>query len=442
MTYEMLQYLANDESLHKYGRKYALGLNRLFPIEFPLPAIRGMVQPYNICNENRAALYKFYQHMEIESSLSIARRARVLTLLGKLAEFLQGKSFERLTKEDVQALITRVRQQPGWSITTQNYHLKAFRKFLKFLNGGEQYPACISWFQIKERRYTPIKKEDLITEEEMAKILQINGNPMHRCLFALLWEGLRIGEIGNLRCKNITFEGREVYISVKGKTGERTVLSITGTPFIRQWLDFHPTKRPDDWLFVISSNKNMGKRMGYPSLRQIVRKGCEKAGITGRRIHPHVFRHSSITDRRRKGMRQREATAFYGVSGNVMTQVYDHLADTDVHNEIRRVLGIEKMPETQPTKIAPKVCAICKKINAHYATNCLNCGNALTTEDALKQRDQFQQVQEENQHIKSELTILRGVVSELMETLRSVGPEKMAQIFQKTKNQLGESNHE
>lgn len=437
MTYEMLQYLAKDESLHKYGRRYALGLNRLFPTEFPLPSIRGMVQPFNIHTDNRALLYKFYQNMEIESSLSIARRARMLTLLGRLAEFLGDKPFNTLSKEDVQALVTRVRQQAGWGLTTQNYHLKAFKKFLKFLNGGDDYPPCVSWLHVKERKHSPIKKEDLVTEEEMSKILEVNAHPMHRCLFALLWEGLRVGEIGNLRCKNISFEGREVYISVKGKTGERTVLSISGTPFIRQWLDFHPTKKPEDWLFVISSNKNKGMRMGYHSLRKIVQNGCEKAGIKNRRIHPHLFRHSSITDRRRKGMRQREASAFYGVSGNVMTQVYDHLADTDIHNEIRRVLGIEKIPETKPTQIAPKTCSICQKINAHYATSCLNCGNALSTEDALKQRTQFKQIEEENADIKRELNALRSIMGQFTDQMKIMSSERLAQILEESKKSSG-----
>lgn len=438
------QYITNDESLHHYGRRYQLILNRAFPEKIPLPYIRGMTNPFKINEKNRALLYKFYQHIEIEASLGLARRARVILLLSTLAQFLEVKSFDTLTKEDIQELITTVRQQSNWSLTTQNYHLKALKKFLKFLNGGDEYPPCISWLRLKERKNSPIKKEDLITEEEMGRILKLDTNAMHRCLFSLLWEGLRVGELGGLRCRNISFEGKEVYISVKGKTGDRTVLSVSGAPFIRQWMDQHPTQNPDDWLFVISSNYNIGKRLGYGSIRKIVQNGCEKAGIKNRRIHPHLFRHSSITDRRRKGMRQREASAFYGVSGQVMSQVYDHLADADVHNEIRRVLGVEKIAEPAAQILNHKSCPFCQKINPHYSTACLNCGNSLSQQDGLKQHDQFKTIENENANIKRELNALRTLMMQFTDSMKMqfteskvMSPERLAQILQETKKQEG-----
>ncbi len=423
----MLQYEKNDESLHHYGRRYQHVLSRTFPDKFPYSPIKNSQAPYQLCEKNRAFLYQFFQQIEMDASLSLARRARIFGLLGKIGEMLAEKNFGELTKEDIQELVARVRREPTWSLTTQNYHLKAFKRFLRFLNGGEDYPACISWLKIRERCFSHIKKEDLITEEEMARLLESTSHPMHKCMFALLWEGLRVGELGTLRCRNITFEGREVYISVRGKTGDRNVLSISGAPFIRQWMDSHPTQDPNDWLFVITSNYNQGKRLGYSSFRTILKKACKKAGIS-KDIHPHLFRHSSITDRRRKGMRQREASAFYGVSGQVMSAVYDHLADTDVRNEVRRVFGMKETENTLP-KISPKICAYCQKINPHYSTLCLNCGNPLTEADAIKHRNQFQQIEEENTVIKNELHSIRSVMAKLAEGMKSMNVNQKEKLF-------------
>ncbi len=437
MTYAMLQPITEDDSLHHYSRRYLLILNRLDPKQFPTPYVRGMTEPFHLNTKNKDILCQFYRHIEVEASLSIARRARLILLISNLGEFLGEKVFNELTREDIEELVSVVRRRPNWSLTTQNYHLKALKKFLKYLNGGIEYPPCISWLKIRERKNSPVKKEDLVTEEEIGRILKVNTNALHRCLFALLWEGLRIGEIGNLRCKNISFEGREVYISVKGKTGERTVLSISGSPYIRQWLDQHPTQNPEDWLFVITSNYNRGQRLGYQSLRTIVNNGCEKAGIGNKRIHPHIFRHSSITDRRRKGMRQREASAFYGVSSQVMSAVYDHLADADVHNEIRRVLGAERVIETTLNKIEPKSCPFCQKINAHYATSCLNCGNSFSTQDGLRNREQNNALEKENQVIRNELATMRSIMGEFSEFMKAMTPEQKAQILQRGQNIQG-----
>ncbi len=425
----------NDESLHHFARRYDLIRNRIFPNEFPLTAVRGMAKPYNLSEKNRALLHEFYLHNEAVASLSLARRVRILMLLATVGEMLGEKSFDALTREDVQQMVAQIRQHSGWSEVTANYHIKAVKKFLKHLNGGDEYPSNISWLKIKERKNTPIKKEDLITEEEMARILQVNTNSMHRCLLALLWEGLRVSEVGTLRCKNINFEGREVYVSVKGKTGERTVMSIGGMPHIRQWMSQHPTQKPEDWLFVISSNYNRGQRLGYWSIRKIVRQACEKAGLVGRRTHPHVFRHSSITDRRRKGMRQREASAFYGVSGQVMTQVYDHLCDTDVQNEIRRVLGGNPVPEIVASKMEPKHCSICNISNPHFAMSCGNCGNAFSEADTIKQRDEFKVLKEENELIRTQMNAMQAILTEFTAMVKGLPGEKKREILEKMRNE-------
>jgi hypothetical protein len=291
---------------------------------------------------------------------------------------------------------------------------------------------------MKESKNSPIQKEDLITEEEMTHILEKNPNSMHRCIFALLWEGLRVGELGTLKCRNITFEGKEVFISVKGKTGERTVLSISGAPYIRTWLDQHPTQQPHDPLFVIQSNYNQGGPLGYTSIRRIVKKGCKKAGIQNKRIHPHVFRHSAITDRRRKGMRQREATAFFGVSSEVMSHVYDHLADSDVYDEVRRIQGIEKAVEKPLTKLKPKHCSICQKMNPHHSTICLNCGNPLSTTDAVRHQDHLSTLQQENQLIKTELNALRGLMEQFNGVMKNLSPQQKVQILQQAQQPGGE----
>ncbi len=433
MSYAMLQHTLHDESLHHYGRRYQITLHRVFPEKIQKPTGAEIGPLFQICAENRATLYKFFQEIELDAIMSLARRDRIFALLGRIGELIGEKRFDSLTREDVQELVTIVRQQPTWSLTTQNYHLKAFKRFMRFVGGGEDYPACVAWLKIREKFQAKIRKEDLISEEEMARMIQVNTNPMQRCLLALLWEGLRVGELGTLKCKNITFEGKEVFVSVKGKTGERTVLCISGASQIRQWLDQHPTRDPNDWLFLISSNYNKGKRLGYNSIRKTIIKAAQKAGIQNRHIHPHLFRHSSITDRRRKGMRQREASAFYGVSGQIMTKVYDHLADADVHNEIRRVLGMEMVTTKAPPILETKECHFCQKLNPHYSMNCLNCGNSLSAADAIQQKDQILQIEKQKNNLQFELNAMRSMMDELAQEMGKISPEKKAILWEKAK---------
>jgi hypothetical protein len=130
-----------DETFHQYHRKYAIELHKLFPEKCSLNETIKMGLPYKIGEKNKALLYDYYQHIEMEDILSPARKLRLLMLLGKLAEMLHEKAFNQLTKEDIQELVRKVRQRNGWGKTTQNYHLKALKKYLKHLNGGEHYPG-------------------------------------------------------------------------------------------------------------------------------------------------------------------------------------------------------------------------------------------------------------------------------------------------------------
>ena len=139
-------------------------------------------------------------------------------------------------------------------------------------------------------------------------------------------------------------------------------------------------------------------------------------------------------------MHQREASAFYGVSGQVMTQVYDHLCDTDVQNEIRRVLGGSSKPMETTSKMEPKNCAYCQNLNPHYATICFNCGNSLSTEDELAKRDHFKVLEEENRLIRVELETMRGFMEEFKEMVRNMPAEKKRVLVEVAQAKAGEAS--
>lgn len=102
-----------------------------------------MATPFFISEENRGLLKKFYHYIEADATRTIARRAKLLEMLGTLAEMI-NKPFDALTREDIGTLISKIRNKSSWNLITQNYHLKALKVFLKHLNGGTEYPACIS----------------------------------------------------------------------------------------------------------------------------------------------------------------------------------------------------------------------------------------------------------------------------------------------------------
>lgn len=62
----------------------------------------------------------------------------------------------------------------------------------------------------------------MLKENEVELMIGAASNKRDRVIIALLWDiGARIGEIGNLRIKDVKFDDIEGAIVVNGKTGPR-----------------------------------------------------------------------------------------------------------------------------------------------------------------------------------------------------------------------------
>lgn len=57
---------------------------------------------------------------------------------------------------------------------------------------------------------------------------------------------------------------------------------------------------PEDYVFV----EEHGLQMAYPAMRQVIVRAAGKAGLSGKRVHPHLLRDSAITQLIREGYRE------------------------------------------------------------------------------------------------------------------------------------------
>lgn len=132
----------------------------------------------------------------------------------------------------------------------------------------------------------------------------------------------RPSEILNLRIGNIKFhinhDGVQ-YAEVRitgGKTGSRTVPLIDAIPYLKEWLQEHPTSsNPDSWLYISQGN-NHGTKFSYEGLSshyEYYKKryfplllenetvpDCDKALMRNMLTKPwnlYVFRHSALTEK-------------------------------------------------------------------------------------------------------------------------------------------------
>jgi len=142
-----------------------------------------------------------------------------------------------------------------------------------------------------------------------------------------------------MRIKDISFEMYDGHIfaniDVYGKTGHRTIfVSPLSAKPLYDWLLKHPHRNnPDQWAFVVVGTRCFGKSMSYTGIRYML-KEIEEAALFGKKLYPHLFRHSAAT-RDAAVLTEAEMCMKYGwVHGSVMPAFYIHLNGSTIKKKV------------------------------------------------------------------------------------------------------------
>lgn len=202
--------------------------------------------------------------------------------------------------------------------------LSSFARFLVYDGESERLPRLDR--MPKKNETLP----QLLSEEEIQRIINAcsDGTALgmrDRAMIELAYgAGLRVSELCSLRLRDLDTSGGFLYTRGKGDK-ERSVPYVGG---VRRVVDDYITnyrseldKNKQEWLFLSRS----GKQLHRESFWHILRKRGEAAtGISTKRLHPHILRHSFATHLLRNGMDQRTLQEILGHSSIITTEKYTH----------------------------------------------------------------------------------------------------------------------
>ena len=280
-----------------------------------------------------------------------------------------------------------------WEIENYKSTLKKFYSwFLKDKN-----TACISWIKTNNHPNKNMKPDNMITEEEVEKLVNVLKNARDRALiYALYDSGCRIGELLTLRNKDIEFDEYGAMLSVTGKTGYRKVRVVGNSiSYLREWQNSHPFRNEGNaWFFCGIESENKGKQLEHANVYKFLRKGLKESNIE-RRIYPHLFRHTRATILASRVTEAPLEAQMVWVHGSRMTQTYVHLSGRDQDSAILKAYGIAVKEERPIESQKPSLCPRCKEPNDPKARFCWKCGMILDrslTERKLK--DEAKQIED------------------------------------------------
>lgn len=355
-----------------------------------------------VSKENGKLITRFQDHLATTGT-KYARIAKITWGLRKIAALMK-KPLNKATKVDIERVAAAIQNDPEYKETTKSDYKRVLKHFFGWwededsrlesedMKVRKEAEKLYKYLRKHVKTTCPLPEVDpgsIITNEEVDRVL-VQGckTSQEKAFIKFLHEGgCRIGEVLGMKIKDVQ-PGKSVWsVRVSGKTGERPFPVRESIPYLSMWLNEHPTpENPEAFLWVSLHNRWRGERLRYWGARRLIERCFQQAGLTGKKMNPHHWRHSRATydaaefsDSVRCQMRGWQ-------QGSQMVKRYTHMNGTQVVDVFKKVKGLQEEVEV---KQSPKeqVCAVCKELNTPTAKYCQRCGKALRIETAVQEQE-------------------------------------------------------
>ena len=271
----------------------------------------------NLTDSEKTLLNNFYLYLKGKRY----SKSTIQTYTLFIADFINFHTktpLAELTNRDVELFIETVFIERKYSISSQRQFISALKIFIVF------YPQTkindLSLERPKKSRTLP----NVLSQEEVLRIIQLTKNLKHRAIIVLLYSsGLRIGEVTGLLLKNIDILRKQ--IKVEGGKGRKDRFVVLATSYLPLLHNYLTTFKP---VFYFIEGPT-GKKYSESSIRKFLFKSVQKAGIS-KKVTPHTLRHSYATHLLENGVGLRHIQELLGHAKPETTMIYTHVAKKDL----------------------------------------------------------------------------------------------------------------
>lgn len=237
--------------------------------------------------------------------ISIKTKKRKLWIIADFLNYLHENKIELNNLEIINVSNYIELKSQKYEKATLNVIKSVLRETLNWLsinnrisfNGRQAFPLI--------RKDTRHKLLSTYSEEEIKKILEVidNTTKSGKCIFLVIsllaYYGLRVGDIINLKFKNIDFEKNLISI-IQQKTKKQLTLPLIDEvkyPLLDYIKNGRPSSIDKDYI-LITMYAPYTKYNDTSSIHRMVTKSMELAGVNFENKHhgPHALRHSLATN--------------------------------------------------------------------------------------------------------------------------------------------------
>lgn len=237
---------------------------------------------------------------------------------------------------------TRSRSGRAISKATVHSYMRAINSFLAWARAQGEAGAARGRLPSLRKRVL-----DTLSREEIQRMEEAAGTERDKLIVRVLADtGMRLGELLALRPSDLRSEGGRNVIKVRGKGDRERLVPLAPALArrVRRFADRRRAEATSDGLFLtLRRGRTSGQldRLTESAVEQMIRSLGEIAGI-GKRVYPHLLRHSFATEYLRRGGNPILLQQILGHSSLAMiTQTYQHLTVADAHEELIRLLAAD-----------------------------------------------------------------------------------------------------
>ncbi len=270
---------------------------------------------------------QFLERQKRERRLSSNSREAYRRDLQKLHDYACQKAvsdWDRLTVRDVRFFLAGLHQKglSGRSIQRLSSACRVFYQYL--LKNGF---ATINPFIGARVPRSPRRLPATLSVDELSGLLDHHDDSIlcvrdHAMLELFYSTGLRLSELASLDADSIDFDQNQILVTGKGNKQRIVLVGGKAAVALADWLGRrHQLADETERALFVNAR---GRRLGVRGIQYRLNRWAKIKGL-GRRLHPHMLRHSFASHMLESSGDLRAVQEMMGHADIATTQVYTHL---------------------------------------------------------------------------------------------------------------------
>lgn len=293
----------------------------------------------------KSTFINLYQKRFFESLPNLEKNS-IKGYKSRLNVFFKFLEQNRVTAPELKDLVlfTEYLKIKDYSVSSQQAFIQILKKYFKFLKEEGLYLNIAKTIRSPKSENT--FKRDPLSLEEVERLIdyEVNNdnfieNRNKAIITLLLYTGMRISEITDIKFKDIGEKDRNRVVYIKRKNHAEKLPIILNeewiSTFFNPYLKLRGTGTEDDYIFVTNAKNSLGNLLKNEVISRFVKEKFRDLGIDSPKKTAHSLRHTVATNLLEQGVSLYKIRDLLGHSSITTTERYakqrDRLKDAPEH---------------------------------------------------------------------------------------------------------------